>query len=139
MRAWLICCAARKAEALWVARPHSFARLGARINQSMGISSDSPVLADGRFSNRIGIVKIPSRFAQKEQMFVSLGAPVSHAFRHRVKFRPDNVLPQIPAVSAKRERDHPRHANQVLGLDANKMLLLGANRPRWHGAVRGDR
>ncbi len=46
-----------------------------------------------------------------------LGASVSYAFWHRIRFVPDDVLAQIPAISAERERHQPRDANEVFVLE----------------------
>ena len=65
----------------------------------------------------IGVIEIAPALAQQEQIFVRLGAPVRHALRHRIRLRPDDVLPQEPAIGAKGEREHPRDAVEVLRLN----------------------
>ena len=60
-------------------------------------------------------------------MLIAAAWPVLGAFRHGVRFHPDDVRAQIPAVCPQRERQHPRDADHVLCLAA------------LHLAVEGDR
>src|SRR5439155_21749114 len=66
------------------------------------------------FFYRLGIVKVTCAFGEQEQVFVALGATVGHALGHRVGLRPNDVLPEPPAVSLERERHPPRYACKVL-------------------------
>ena len=68
------------------------------------------------FLYRLRIVKVTRALRQQEQILMALGRPVRHALRHRVRFRPDDVAPQPPAVSLQRERHPPRDAAQVFRL-----------------------
>jgi hypothetical protein len=45
---------------------------------------------------------------------VALGAPILDALGHGVRFLPDDVLPQVPAIVTKGERDHPGDADEIL-------------------------
>ena len=43
-----------------------------------------------------------------------LCAAIPHALRHRIRLGPYDVLPEIPAVSAEGEGQHPRDTDEVL-------------------------
>ena len=60
-------------------------------------------------------------------MLIAAAWPVLGAFRHGVRFHPDDVRAQIPAVCAQRKGKQPRHADHILCLAA------------LHLAVEGDR
>ena len=60
-------------------------------------------------------------------MLIAAAWPVLGAFRHGIRFHPDDVRAQIPAVCAQREGKQPRDADHVLCLAA------------LHLAVEGDR
>src|SRR5690606_36089127 len=68
--------------------------------------------------NCIGVVVIPWVLGQQEDVLVRLCGPIRHAFRHRVRFMPNNVSAQIPAVRLKSEGDTPRDADKILGLQS---------------------
>ena len=57
------------------------------------------------------------RLRQQENILMSLGASVADTLRHRIRFVPDDVLPEIPTISAKGEGQHPRNADQVFGFE----------------------
>jgi len=48
-----------------------------------------------------------------------LGASIGHAFRHRVRLRPNDVLSQPPPIGAQGKRDKPGNADEVFGFEAN--------------------
>src|SRR5690242_3098815 len=52
------------------------------------------------------------------------GAAIPHAFRHRVRLAPDYVLPEIPAIGAEGEGEHPRDAQQVFVLRLSEIASL---------------
>lgn len=64
-----------------------------------------------RLLDRLRVEVVPLALAQQEHVLVRLGAAVAHALRHRVRLVPDDVLPQIPAISLQGERDAPRDAH----------------------------
>ena len=84
-----------------------------------------------RFRNRLrdggSIVIVAAGLGQQEDMLIAAAWPVLGAFRHGVRFHPDDVRAQIPAVCAQRKGKQPRHADHVLCLAA------------LHLAVEGDR
>jgi hypothetical protein len=49
---------------------------------------------------------------------MALGAAIGDGFRHGIWLVPYNVLPQIPAIGAEGEGNHPRDAYEVFGLEA---------------------
>jgi len=51
---------------------------------------------------------VVARFGQQEDVLVRPGAPIADALRHGIGFAPYYVLPQVPAVSAEGECQHPR-------------------------------
>src|SRR5437588_10444512 len=50
-----------------------------------------------------------------------LGAAIRDAFWHRIGFRPDDVLAQIPAIGLEREGNAPWDADQVLRLQIDRL------------------
>ena len=52
--------------------------------------------------------------AEQEDILVSLCASVSHAFGHRVRLVPNNILSENPSVSLHSEGETPRDADKVL-------------------------
>src|SRR6476660_491514 len=67
--------------------------------------------------DRIPVVQVPLTLAQQKKILVRLCAPVAHAFRHRIRLVPNDVLTEVPAVGAEREGDSPWYAHQVFWLD----------------------
>ncbi|MNP13268.1 hypothetical protein D3C76_1055440 [compost metagenome] len=65
------------------------------------------------FEDRLLIEEVLLRFAQQKDVLVRLRAAIPDAFRHWVRFVPDYVLPEIPAVILQGERQTPGHAHQV--------------------------
>ena len=63
-------------------------------------------------------------------MLIAAAWPVLGAFRHGVRFHPDDVRAQIPAVCAQRERQHPRDADHILCLAALHLAVEGNDLPR---------
>ena len=47
-----------------------------------------------------------------------VGATIPHLFRHRIRFVPDDVLAQNPAIVLKCKGDPPGNAQQLLGVGA---------------------
>ena len=87
-----------------------------------------------RFRNRLrdggSIIIVASGLGQQEDMLIAAAWPVLGAFRHGVRFLPDDVRAQIPAVCAQRERQHPRDADHVLCLAALHLAVEGDHLPR---------
>jgi hypothetical protein len=71
-----------------------------------------------RLRNSLGVVVIPLRLRQQEDILMRLGAAVAHALGHWVRLVPDDVLAQIPAVGAEGEGQHPGDADQVFRLQS---------------------
>ena len=65
------------------------------------------------------------RFAEEEDGLMGLGAAVGDGFGHGIGFMPDDLLPEIPAVGAEGEGDHPRDAAEVFGLEAGTLPTVG--------------
>ena len=82
-----------------------------------------------RFRNRLrdggSIVIVAAGLGQQEDMLIAAAWPVLGAFRHGVRFHPDDVRAQIPAVCAQRERQQPRDADHVLCLAALHLAVEG--------------
>jgi hypothetical protein len=71
-----------------------------------------------RLGNRLSVEIVALALRQQEDVFMRLRAAVAHALGHRVWLVPDDVLPQTPAISLKRQSDAPRNADQVFRLEA---------------------
>ena len=69
--------------------------------------------------HRLAIIEIPRRLRQQEHILVRLGAAIRYALWHRVRLVPDDILPEIPAIGAQGECQHPRNADQVFVLQPN--------------------
>ena len=87
-----------------------------------------------RFRNRLrdggSIVIVAAGLGQQEDMLIAAAWPVLGAFRHGVRFLPDDVRAQIPAVCAQRKGKQPRHADHVLCLAALHLAVEGNDLPR---------
>lgn len=77
------------------------------------------------------IVGILLLFGEHEEILVSPCGPVLDALRHDVGFVPDDVAAEKPTVILKRERQPPRHAQQILVLEPGWIVWADV-----HGAVR---
>jgi len=78
------------------------------------------IARNARFLYRLGIVKVSWRFSEQKQVFVALAATISHAFRHRVGLRPDDVLSHIPAVACNANATRHGIPQRSLGLTPHK-------------------
>ena len=96
-----------------------------RSNVPHPLVKSSPGWSSARSSRRppgtvlshcVGVVEIPRRLLQQEQVLVSLRRPVRHRLRHRVRLRPDDVRAEIPAVGTEGERHQPRDAERSFDL-----------------------
>ena len=76
-----------------------------------------PVRCRVGLAHRINVVVVPRLLRQQEDVFVGLRAAVGDGLGHGVRFCPDYVLSQIPAVGLERHRNHPRNRNHVLLLE----------------------
>ena len=91
-----------------------------------------PRRSGGRNRLRDGssIVIVAAGLGQQENMLIAAAWPVLGAFRHGVRFHPDDVRAQIPAVCAQRKGKQPRHADHVLCLAALHLAVEGDRLPR---------
>lgn len=62
-------------------------------------------------ANRLRIVVIPLALAHQKQVFVRLRAAVCNALRHGIRFAPNYVLAEPPAIGLKGEGDTPWNTN----------------------------
>src|SRR5579883_2128975 len=72
---------------------------------------------DGLLSNGVSVVVVVFGLRHQEDLFMSLGGPVSYAFWHRVGFVPDDLGSQVEsALVAQFERHLPRNTDEVFPL-----------------------
>lgn len=63
-------------------------------------------------------------------MLIAAAWPVLGAFRHGVRFHPDDVRAQIPAVCTQSKGKQPRDADHILCLAALYLAVEGDRLPR---------
>ena len=74
-----------------------------------------------------GVVVIPQRLGEQEQVLVGSSWTILDALRHAVRLFPDDVATEVPARVPEREGNHPRNPHEILRLHA-----LGRPRPVGH-------
>lgn len=67
-----------------------------------------------RFRNCFCVVIIARLFREMKNVLVRPCTPICYALRHRVRFRPNNVLSEIPPSCLQRERELPRNTDEIL-------------------------
>ena len=55
---------------------------------------------------------------------MALGWSVCHAFRHRIRLRPDNIASEPPAIGAQGKSDHPGDTDKVFGFDVVRCGII---------------
>ena len=78
-----------------------------------------------RLRDGSGIIIVAAGLGQQENMLIAAAWPVLGAFRHGVRFHPDDVRAQIPAVCAQSKSKQPRDADHVLCLAALHLAVEG--------------
>ncbi len=54
--------------------------------------------------------------------------PILHAFRYRIRLVPDDLAAQKPAVRPESKCEHPRNADEILGLASRWKCFLWSGR-----------
>src|SRR4051812_31817982 len=72
------------------------------------------------------VVEVAGPLREEKDLLVCPRRPVADAFGHRVFLRPDGLPSQPPAVGSEGERDHPRNADKILVLQAERRWVVDA-------------
>src|SRR5579885_516147 len=70
-------------------------------------------VAHGNLADRFGVIEVRATSGKQKQVLMTLRGPVGDAFGKRIRFVPDDVGAQPPAVRAQSAGQHPRNADKV--------------------------
>ena len=82
-----------------------------------------------RFPHSISVIEIPGGLREQKHLLMGLSGPIRHGLRHRVRFRPNDLGAEIPAIGTKGERQQPRDADQIFRLEVRALWNLARVRP----------
>ena len=94
--------------------------------------------ARSQFAHRIGIITIILTFGEHEQILMGSCRAVFHAFRHGIRFVPDNIASQIPTGILKSECQPPGDSHQIFIFESGRIVRAGGHRTVRVFFVRGS-